>query len=216
MTFEAQFIPSYPCWLVATDEAGRGPLAGPVVAAAAAVKLQSPSELVALIDALRSCGVTDSKKLSALRREELRNLPWAGIKLEWCELSAQEIDQLNILAASLKAMRLAAEAAVSHDKNLPVVWLIDGNRKPKDAKADWQVQTVVAGDSHSALIGLASIVAKVERDRIMQGFHLEYPQYGFNQHAGYPTAQHRAAIITHGASQIHRKTFKGVREYLPR
>lgn len=216
MIFESKFLTTFPCWLVATDEAGRGPLAGPVVAGAVALRVESAAQLKQVITELRSAGVNDSKKLTVTRREALAEISWQNLKISCTQLDAGEIDRINILAASLQAMKLAAEEAVSSDKKLPVVWLIDGNRKPKDANAAWKVHPIVKGDSHSALIGLASVMAKVQRDSIMQKLHLQYPEYGFDKHAGYPTEKHRQAIITFGPTPIHRRTFRGVREYLAR
>jgi len=216
MAFESKYVTTCPCWLVATDEAGRGPLAGPVVAGAVALRVESQEHLKQVITELRAAGVNDSKKLTATRREAIAVLAWKNLNTTWTQLDAGEIDRINILTASLQAMKLAAEEAVSSDKKLPVVWLIDGNRKPIDANAVWKVHPIVKGDAHSALIGLASVMAKVQRDGIMQKFHEQYPQYGFDQHAGYPTEKHRQAIITHGPTPIHRQTFRGVREYLPR
>lgn len=215
MIFENQFIHNFPCWLVASDEAGRGPLAGPVVASSAAILVESREQLKKIIQQLRKSGVNDSKKLSSSAREELQKL--AG---DWTiatvEISAQEIDEINILAASLKAMKLSAEKLVSKNKKIAVIWLIDGHRAPKDANSSWSIHPIVKGDAKSALIGLASIHAKVYRDELMQRFHQQYPVYGFDRHAGYPTQTHRDSIVTHGPSPIHRKTFKGVREYLSR
>jgi ribonuclease HII len=216
MIFESKFLTSFPCWLVATDEAGRGPLAGPVVAGAVALRVESQAHLKQIITELRAAGVDDSKKLTATRREALAQISWKNLQVTWTQLDAGEIDRINILAASLQAMKLAAEEVVSSHKKLPVVWLIDGNRKPKDANPAWKVHPIVKGDSHSALIGLASVMAKVQRDNIMQKLHQQYPEYGFDQHAGYPTEKHRQAIITHGPTPIHRQTFRGVREHLPR
>lgn len=213
MTFESKFITQYPCWLVASDEAGRGPLAGPVVASSAAVYVESPQHLIKVVQTLRKSGVNDSKKLTSSAREGLQKIigDWT---IATVEISAQEIDEINILAASLKAMKLSAEKLVSKNKKIPVVWLIDGHRAPKDANSLWSIHPVVKGDAKSALIGLASIHAKVYRDELMQRFHEQYPVYGFDRHAGYPTQTHRDSIVTHGPSPIHRKTFKGVREYL--
>jgi ribonuclease HII len=216
MTFESKFLTTFPCLLVATDEAGRGPLAGPVVAGAVALRVESQAHLKQVITELRTAGVNDSKKLTPARREALAEMSWQNLKISWTQLDAGEIDRINILAASLRAMKIAAEEVVSSAKKLPVIWLIDGNRKPKDANAAWQVHTIVKGDAHSALIGLASVVAKVQRDSIMQKLHQQYPEYGFDQHAGYPTEKHRQAIIAHGPTPIHRQTFRGVREYLAR
>jgi ribonuclease HII len=216
MVFESQFLTHFPCYLVATDEAGRGPLAGPVVAGAVAFKVTSREELAALIGDLRAKGVGDSKKLTEKKRNELAAMAWPILQSTQVEFDAASIDRLNILQASMESMKAAAEQVVSNKENLPVVWLIDGNKKPREVNASWQVHAIVKGDSKSALIGLASILAKVHRDRLMQGFHQQYPQYGFNQHAGYPTAAHREAIKRFGPSPIHRFTFKGVREYTAR
>lgn len=215
MTFESQFLPGSPCWLVASDEAGRGPLAGPVVASSVALRIEGARELEAIITMLRGTGVNDSKKLTAQTRDALAELvgPWTRSTVE---VDAAKIDEINILQASLLAMRLSAEKLVAKDKHLPVVWLIDGHRAPKDAKKGWSVHPIVKGDVKSALIGLASIYAKVHRDQLMQEFHRTYPVYGFDRHAGYPTAKHRELIELYGPSPIHRKTFKGVREFLAR
>lgn len=215
MIFELQFISQFPCWLVASDEAGRGPLAGPVVASSAAILLKDALQLKKIIQFLQRAGVNDSKKLSASSRDELQKLA-GDWQIATVEISAQEIDEINILAASLKAMKLSAEELVSKNKKIPVVWLIDGHRAPKDANPVWSIHPIVKGDAKSALIGLASIHAKVYRDELMQRFHQKYPVYGFDRHAGYPTQSHRDSIAQHGPSPIHRKTFKGVREYLAR
>ena len=207
--FETQFISTYPTLLIASDEAGRGPLAGPVCAASVAVLLESDKDLKSLLKTLKEWGVDDSKKM----KESKKDLLLLGLKSGVSFVSAQEIDQINILQASLRAMRLSALGCVSELKNIPVVWLVDGNKKPK-GDTEWSVHPIVKGDSKSLLIGLASVLAKVERDELMQSLHHQYPQYGFNQHAGYPTATHRQSIAIHGPSPVHRKTFKGVREYL--
>lgn len=215
MTFESQFLTHTPCWLVASDEAGRGPLAGPVVASSVALRLDSRAALDAVISRLRLAGVNDSKRLTAQTRDALAKLvgPWTKATVE---VDAAKIDEINILQASLLAMRTSAEALVANDKKLPVVWLIDGHRAPRDARKEWSIHPIVKGDAKSALIGLASIYAKVHRDHRMQEYHRTYPAYGFDRHAGYPTAKHRELIELHGPSPIHRKTFKGVREFLAR
>ena len=184
------------------DEAGRGPLAGPVVAAAVVVP---PSFSVE--------GVNDSKKLSAKKRSLLydRILSHAdGVSVGIAD--EKEIDQLNILWASLLAMARAVE-------NLPAVpdhLLIDGTfRIPEDQiPADVPQTAIPKGDAKSISIAAASIIAKVTRDRLMMQYHLEYPEYGFDRHKGYPTRAHREAIQKHGASAIHRRSFRGVKEYL--
>lgn len=213
--FESQFISTYPTLLIASDEAGRGPLAGPVAAASVAVVLESAQSLSSLLKTLQAWGVDDSKKMKEYKRSIIahKDLSLLGLRSGVSLVSAQEIDQINILQASLRAMRLSALECVSDLKNIPVVWLVDGNKKPEGDK-EWMVHPIVKGDSKSLLIGLASVLAKVKRDELMQTLHHQYPQYGFNQHAGYPTATHRQSIALHGPSPVHRKTFKGVREFL--
>ncbi len=213
--FESQFIPTYPVLLIASDEAGRGPLAGPVAAASVAIVIESPQTLSQLLKTLKEWGVDDSKKMKESKRAEIakKELSLLGLKSSVSLVSAQEIDEINILRASLLAMRRSALECVSKTKKLPTIWLVDGNKRP-DSDKEWSVHSIVKGDSKSLLIGLASILAKVARDELMQALHLEYPQYGFNQHAGYPTASHRQSIALHGPCPVHRKTFKGVREYL--
>lgn len=226
--FEKKFFPPQtPFWLVASDEAGRGPLAGPVVAAAAAMKVTCVDEARRTLLKLKRLGVNDSKVLSAPKREALlAKLAWqhGGAPLScqsigeeilacWSECDAAEIDQINILQASLKAMHAAARP-VSVSENLPVVWLIDGNRAPREVDPAWHVHPVVDGDAKSVLIGLASVIAKDVRDRLMQHYHELYPAYGFGDHMGYPTAHHRAAIAKYGPTPIHRQTFRGVREHI--
>jgi ribonuclease HII len=214
MSFEAQYLKQFPVLLVASDEAGRGPLAGPVVAASVAVELADSFQLQHLTSHLHQLRVNDSKQLSAKARELLAQHSWRelGIISALVEVSAREIDSINILQASLLAMRQSAESCVAQMKKSAVVWLIDGNRRPTVA-TDWNVYPIVKGDARSSLIGLASILAKVHRDELMKKFHQEFPLYGFDQHAGYPTALHREKIRLLGPSPIHRRTFKGVREY---
>lgn len=226
--FERKFFPSHaPFWLIASDEAGRGPLAGPVVAGAVALRVESHEACLKLLRRLRRWGVDDSKALSGEERQQLlTKLQWVpgspqgsrqllseGLLGAWAQIGPAEIDEINILQASLKAMRLAAEA-VSALENLPVVWLIDGNRAPREAKVEWQVHTVIDGDAKSVLIGLASLIAKETRDHFMREFDQRYPGYGFSQHAGYATASHREAILRHGITPIHRKSFGTVKTLL--
>ncbi len=178
--------------IAGTDEAGRGPLAGPVVAAAV---ILDPHDIID--------GINDSKKLSAVKRERLydeivsRAKAWAV-----AEASPQEIDKVNILNASLGAMK------TSLDK-MGVNWdlvLVDGNRNIKGIPDNRQV-AVVKGDATSACIAAASILAKVHRDRIMMKLHEQYPLYGFDSHMGYPTEQHRRMLVMHGMSPVHRHSF---------
>ncbi len=180
-----------------TDEAGRGPLAGPVVAAA-----------VILPESCRPGEFLDSKKLTHHRRlalyDRLSEID-ADIGIGIC--SAAEIDEINILQASLLAMK----RAVSHLTNTPDFLLVDG--KFTTALEIPQL-ALTKGEDKSASIAAASIVAKVTRDNIMQTLHQQYPQYNFCQHKGYPTEQHRKAIAKYGICKEHRRSFKGVREYV--
>lgn len=179
------------------DEAGRGPLAGPVVAAA-----------VILDDRLPIHGLADSKKLSAKRREALFDeIRAKALCCSIAQASVEEIDTLNILQATLLAMR----RAVLGLRLPPKLVLVDGNRLPV---LEIRSEAVVKGDEKVPCISAASILAKVTRDRWCEQYHLEFPQYGFDQHKGYGTAEHLAALRQHGACPQHRKTFRPVREVL--
>lgn len=177
------------------DEAGRGPLAGPVVAAAVVLDPAKPIE-----------GLADSKKLTARRREVLADairesaLAWAV-----AEASVAEIDELNILHASMLAMRRALEALAPRPEHA----LIDGNRCPTELSCS--AEAVVGGDARVQAISAASILAKVIRDETMLRLHEEYPEYEFARHKGYPTAAHLAALGRHGPSACHRLSFAPVR-----
>lgn len=179
------------------DEAGRGPLAGPVYAAAVILSPQQPV-----------IGLADSKKLSAIRRERLSidirasALAWA---VAWA--SVEEIDAMNILRASLLAMQRAVQALSIQ----PAKALIDGNHCPK---LNCDVEAIIGGDSIVPAICAASILAKVERDAEMLRLHLQYPKYGLDRHKGYPTRDHLAAIEKYGICAIHRRTFGPVRRIL--
>jgi len=178
------------------DEAGRGPLAGSVVAAAVILHETHPI-----------AGLTDSKKLSAERRHMLE----AEIKqhaLAWsiAEASHHEVDQINILQASLLAMRRALLGL----KVMPELVLVDGNRLPR--LESYQMRAIVKGDLYEPCISAASILAKQYRDRQMLELDRLYPQYQFARHKGYPTELHRKLLIQHGASPVHRRSFKPVRE----
>jgi ribonuclease HII len=177
------------------DEAGRGPLAGPVVAAAVILDPARPVD-----------GLADSKKLSAARREELAALIRANA-LAWCvaEASVAEIDALNILQATLLAMRRAVEGLGM----APTEALIDGNRCPA---LDMPAHAIVGGDATVAEISAASILAKTVRDAGMRDLHARYPNYGFDRHKGYGTAVHLAALREHGPCPEHRMSFAPVRE----
>ena len=179
------------------DEAGRGPLAGAVFAAAVVFE---PGVVVE--------GINDSKKLTEKKREELFDV----IKekaLYWSIVAVDEkvIDERNILQATYKAF---AESLNSLPE-MPQIALIDGNRA-KNIPTEFE--TIVKGDSHSQSIAAASILAKVARDRYIVELDKEYPQYGFAKHKGYPTKDHLDAVAQFGPSPIHRLTFKGVREYV--
>lgn len=179
------------------DEAGRGPLAGAVFAAAVVF------EKGVIIE-----GINDSKKLSEKKREELFDV----IKekaLYWSIVSVDEktIDEINILEASIKAFADSLNALPV----MPDVALIDGNRA-KNIPTEFE--TIVKGDSHSQSIAAASILAKVARDRYIMELDKEYPEYGFAKHKGYPTKDHLEAVAKYGPSPIHRLTFKGVREHV--
>jgi ribonuclease HII len=178
------------------DEAGRGPLAGPVVAAA-----------VILPDRFPSADVNDSKQLSPVQRDRLYELIYAqAVAVGIGIVDAIEIDRINILRASLLAMAMAA----SNLDPAPDCLLVDGNFPVPLALAQ---KTIVKGDALSLSIAAASIVAKVTRDRLMSRYDQDYPQYGFAGHKGYGTHTHREAIVRHGCCPIHRRSFKGVKEF---
>jgi ribonuclease HII len=183
--------------IAGVDEAGRGPLAGPVVAAAV---ILDPARPIA--------GLADSKALSPERRAELaaairgRALAWAV-----AAASVEEIDALNILNASLLAMQRAVTAL----RPAPRRALVDGNRAPR---LDCEIRTIVRGDASEPAISAASILAKVERDGLMTALETHYPGYGFAQHKGYPTAAHLAALDVLGVSPVHRRSFAPVRNRL--
>jgi len=182
------------------DEAGRGPLAGPVVAA---VVVLSPQQQID--------GVRDSKKLSPLRREALFEVICRE-SLAWAIGSADvaEIDALNILHATMLAMQRAVEDLHEAPGHLR----IDGNRAPSLPSYAGVTETLVGGDGICPAIGAASILAKVTRDREMLALDSVYPEYGFARHKGYPTAQHRAALLEYGACPAHRRSYRPVREAL--
>ncbi len=175
------------------DEAGRGPLAGSVVAAA--VILDPANPIV---------GLNDSKKLTAKRREALaieirsKSLAWSV-----AEASVEEIDRINILQASLLAMQRAVEAL----HILPTLALIDGNRCPK---LPCPAEAIIGGDGKVASIAAASILAKTVRDAGMLNLHETYPMYGFDRHMGYPTELHIKALQEHGVSPVHRRSYAPV------
>ncbi|MBR6407147.1 MAG: ribonuclease HII [Clostridia bacterium] len=172
------------------DEAGRGPLAGDVYAAA-----------VILPASCTINGLNDSKKLSEKRREALFDvIREKAVDYAIATATAQEIDEINILQATFLAMRRAVDSL----RIKPDFALVDGNRMPP---LPCDAQTIVKGDSLSPSIAAASILAKVARDRYMTEMARKYPQYQFEKHKGYPTALHRELVLKYGPSEIHRKTF---------
>ncbi len=181
--------------IAGVDEAGRGPLAGPVVSAAVILPLD-----------FTCIGVNDSKKLSEKKRNALFPvIREQAIAVSTGIASHHEIDEINILQASLLSMKRAVE-------NLscpPDFLLIDGKFT---IDMDIDQSAVIKGDSNSISIAAASIIAKVTRDAIMESLHKTYPQYNFIKHKGYPTKAHKAAILKHGPCPVHRRTFKGVKE----
>jgi ribonuclease HII len=188
-------------WVCGVDEAGRGPLVGAVVAGAVVLDPENPIE-----------GLKDSKKLSPARREYLyeqimqRAKAW-GIG----EASPAEIDEINILQATMLAMRRAIEDLTTRLGGWPDKALIDGNRCPELPIA---AEAIVKGDAKEPAISAASILAKVTRDRQMQELHERHPQYGFAQHMGYPTEAHFAALQNFGVCAEHRRSFAPVRRVL--
>ena len=179
------------------DEAGRGPLAGPVFAAAV---ILDPAKPIA--------GLRDSKKLSPTRRDELALIIQRDA-LAWsiAQCSAAEIDALNILQATMLAMRRAIEGL----SVAPTLALIDGNRCPVAAI---RTEAIVKGDDKVIEISAASILAKTARDALLLEMHARYPQYAFDQHKGYPTALHLARLKEHGVTPEHRRSYAPVRELL--
>ena len=186
-----------PGLMAGVDEAGRGPLAGPVVAAAVILDELQPIR-----------GLNDSKKLSARTRDRLFDEIRARA-LCFCiaEASVEEIDRLNILQATLLAMRRAVDGLRLRPQRV----LVDGNRLPV---LPMPAEAIVQGDAKVQAISAASILAKVHRDRLCIALHECHPQYGFDGHKGYPTAAHLAALREHGACEAHRRSFAPVRAVL--
>lgn len=188
-------------WICGVDEAGRGPLAGAVVAGAVVLDPENPID-----------GLKDSKKLSAGRREflfeqiQLKAKAW-GIG----EASPAEIDEINILQATMLAMHRAIEDLTTRLGGWPDKALIDGNRCPELPIA---AEAIVKGDTKEPAISAASILAKVTRDRQMMALHERHPEYGFAQHMGYPTEAHLAALQQYGVCNEHRRSFSPVRNVL--
>ena len=180
------------------DEAGRGPLAGSVVAAAVILDENHPI-----------AGLTDSKKLSLIRRHALESeIKQHAMAWSIAEASHHEVDEINVLQASLLAMRRALLGL----KVMPELVLVDGNRLP--GLENYKMRAIVKGDLYEPCISAASILAKQYRDRQMLELDRLYPQYQFARHKGYPTELHRKLLKQHGASPVHRRSFRPVRELL--
>jgi ribonuclease HII len=222
---DKQIIKKYqPDWLLGCDEVGRGCLAGPVVAACAGINLDKFD-----ISFFKSCGINDSKQLSAKKRNELikyLDISWDfkketqnvfnshGVIINISQLSAQVVDERNIFYASLMAMDNSLSLMRKKIKN-PYL-LIDGKWDlSKVSKMKVKQEAIIKGDSLSKVIGLSSIVAKEFRDAMMRDLYAKkHPLFHFEKNMGYPTKLHKKAIIEHGILAIHRKTFKGVKEYV--
>lgn len=191
-------MPRIKVLICGVDEAGRGPLAGPVCAAAVILDPRKPIE-----------GLRDSKKLTAIQRERLavdirrRAIGWA---LGWSEV--EEIDRINILQASMIAMQRAVQG-LSHQ---PQLARVDGNRAPA---LDCKVETIIGGDDLDPAISAASILAKTARDELMCNLHLGIPHFRFDMHKGYGTAMHLSLLAEHGPTDHHRRSFAPVRALLP-
>ena len=191
LKYERQFLSEGKRFIAGIDEVGRGPLAGPVVCAVVIMPLDDDS----IIE-----GVDDSKKLSEKKRELIaEKIKRTAIDYKICEVSPEEIDEINILQATIKCM----QNCVNGLKIKPDMLLVDA------VKADFGVPSasIIKGDALSYSIGAASIIAKVYRDALMCEYAKVYPEYGFEKHKGYGTKTHIDAIKAHGATPIHRKTF---------
>lgn len=183
--------------IAGVDEAGRGPLAGPVFAAAVVFDKDTVIE-----------EINDSKKLSEKKREQLFDvIIEKALYYNIVSVDEKEIDKINILNAALKAFNLA----VTGLEVLPDITLIDGNRC---GEFPTEVETIVKGDAKSMSIAAASILAKVARDRYITALDEKYPEYNFKKHKGYPTKEHLEAVAKYGPCPIHRLTFKGVKEHV--
>ena len=186
--------------VIGVDEAGRGPLAGPVVAAACVLGVNAPA------------GLDDSKKLSAKRRAVLEPLILTSCAHGLGVVEADEIDRINIFAATMLAMTRAVAALVAALGAEPDEVLIDGNQTPRGRVAEWRwaARAIVGGDALEPCISAASILAKEHRDRLMRGYAVLHPHYGWERNMGYGTVEHLAALQRHGASPLHRRSFAPV------
>jgi ribonuclease HII len=218
-------------FIAGCDEVGRGPLAGPVVAACASLhfKVYQEEEVKLLFNEWEIFGVNDSKKLTSSKRQAIiSDLPFLNpaMKVDQIythsysenmslniliqEISPQQIDEINILNASLKALKGATEKSCNFERDGLV--MIDGNKIFKSDSKTVELLAVVKGDSKSFLIAMASIVAKEYRDQLMADYSQKYPGYFWEENAGYGTKKHLQAIGHLGITEIHRKSFKGVKE----
>ena len=193
--------------IIGVDEAGRGPLAGPVVAAACILGPAAPD------------GLDDSKKLSAKRRAVLEPQIQASCRWALGVVEADEIDRINIFAATMLAMTRAVAALVDTLGCEPDQVLIDGNMTPHGRVPEWRwsARAIVGGDALEPCISAASILAKEHRDRLMRDYAAAHPHYGWDRNMGYGTPEHLAALREHGASPLHRRSFAPVAqlEFLP-
>lgn len=193
--------------VVGIDEAGRGPLAGPVTASAVVLDLADLEQPWLLL-------LDDSKKLTAARRDHAFDAIIENARAySIVAVEHTTIDEINILQATVRAMELALEEVCKKLTVMPECVFIDGNRPIRTELAQ---KTVVKGDGRSLHIAAASILAKVSRDRIMEEHDRNWPEYGFAKHKGYPTKAHREAIVEHGPCVVHRLSFGGVREHVDR
>lgn len=190
--------------IAGVDEAGRGPLAGPVVAAAVVLCTPCPE------------GLADSKVLSAARRAALEEGIRARCHWGIGVVGVDEIDRLNIFGATMLAMTRAVEALCATTGCEPLEVLVDGNMTPHGRRAEWRwpARAIVKGDATEPCISAASILAKEHRDRLMRVAALEHPQFGWDRNKGYGTAEHLAALRAHGPTPLHRRSFAPVVEML--
>jgi len=206
-------------YVIGVDEAGRGPLAGPVVAAAFTI-LRTGKEAIPTIPINLTRGVTDSKQVTEDEREFLYHTHIksnSGIKYKVSVVDNKTIDRINILQATFQAMTESATALIDEirtkiDPSAKFSILIDGNKiPPRLAESEHVAEFLIKGDSIEFVIAAASICAKVERDAIMYALDKQFPMYGFGQHKGYPTGSHVAAVHAHGPCKHHRMTFAPIR-----